>query len=155
MRSTILSVMFLMFAGGVQAQYLSPLAAEAKAGRSTRGEITVRNVGIRPITVVIEPRSFTISQDGHSSILPLDPGIQVKLSEMSARLGAKQEHTIGYEASCAHYPCQFVLLAEFSGGHTDNGAAIRILIPSSVWICPDKSRGCREEIRQNVFHLPK
>jgi hypothetical protein len=134
-------------------QSVSPLAAEAKAAKATKGEFTVRNVGVQPITVVIEPKSFTIDKDGNTAFRPLDPGVDVKLDAMSAKVGAQQFRTFGYTVSCAQYPCAIAFYSGFGAGHTDSGIAVKIWLPTTLYICSASGKGCRERVRKEVFHL--
>lgn len=136
-------------------QSVSPLAAEAKAAKATKGEFTVRNVGVVPITVVVEPKSFTIDQNGQTAFRPLDSGVDVKLDAMSAKVGAQQYRTFTYTVSCSQYPCAIAFYSGFSQGHTSEGIAIKVWIPSTLYICPATSKGCRDRVRTEVFRLAK
>lgn len=146
------AVLFL-FAHIASAQTITPLISEAKAGKSTKGQFDVINNGIVPLFVTVEPMSFSPNKSGGSATLKLDPGIQVKLDSMSAKLGAKMRRTFYWEAKCVSYPCFFAIFAGFSGLHNAEGMAVKLQLPTTVWICPEGAKNCRQRIRHDVLHL--
>jgi len=149
---TILAVLLLMIAlfwwmaGTAFGQQISPITQEAKGPRA-RGEIIVTNNGLVPLAVVLEPATLT-GANGKPSVTPLH-GVTLKLSEQSARLGPKQSRVISYDARCDQLPCAFTVFAKFVQGHTDQGVAIAIHLPSTVYVC-EKKNGCRERVLRSM-----
>jgi len=136
----LIIVLLVVLVAAALSQQISPLTQEAKGPRA-RGEFTVTNQGILPIAVVLEPVSLGAA-NGKPVWGPLH-GVQVKLSEQSARLGPKQTRVISYEAKCEQQPCAFSIFAKFAQGHTSNGIAVVIHLASTVYVC-EKKKGCRE-----------
>jgi|SRR5882762_2308284 len=140
-----LAVLFFL-ASTLHAQQISPVAQEAKGPRA-RGEITVTNQGVVPMAVVLEPVSLSAA-NGKPTWLPLH-GVSLKLSEQSARLGPKQTRAISYDATCQQLPCAFTVFAKFVGGHTSQGVAVAIHLPSTIYVC-EKKKGCRESTLRSL-----
>jgi len=137
----LIIVLFVVLAAAAVAQTISPITQEAK-GPHARGEITVTNQGVVPLAVVLEPASLLSAANGKPTYGPLR-GVALKLSEQSARLGPKQTRTISYDAKCDQLPCAFTVFAKFMQGHTAQGIAVAVHLPSSVYVC-EKKKGCRE-----------
>lgn len=155
MRKILVLVLFqflaLFFSSFAQAQSISPIGQEFK--RRAKGSFSVSNKSLRPMRVVFEPVSFVNSREGQQTVMPLDSAnIHLKLSQMSLSIPAQQTYQVDFEAECQHLPCAFAVFAKFSAGHTTSGIAVSINLPESFWICADKAKGCREEIRRDVFH---
>ncbi len=142
----LLVVLFVVLVAAALSQQISPVAQEAK-GPHARGEITVTNQGVTPLAVVMEPASLS-SKNGKPAWLPLH-GVALKLSEQSARLGPRQTRTISYDATCAQLPCAFTVFARFVQGHTAQGVAVAVHIPSTVYLC-ERKKGCRESVLRGL-----
>jgi len=52
-----------------------------------------------PLNVVLEAKSFTVSETGEISYRALDPNIHLKLSTTSFRIQPQQTYYVFYEAS--------------------------------------------------------
>jgi hypothetical protein len=135
------------------AQSVSPPIAEYQ--ERARSSFQLQNASIFPITVVLEVRGFTISEQGEVSDVPLDTGrIHVKLSEMSFRLPPRGTRTVFYEASSDSLPAWFNILSAMTGARTDNGLNVRVLLPHVVYLNQkDPLRRDEVAIRQ-VEHQP-
>ena len=139
-------LLFFVFAGSLSAQMISPLTQEAKGPRA-RGEITITNQGLVPMAVVLEAATLSAT-NGKPTYVPLH-GVQLKLSEQSARLGPKQTRMISYDAKCDQLPCAFTVFAKFVQGHTAQGIAVAIHLPSTMYVC-EKKKGCRESTLRSL-----
>lgn len=139
-------ILLLILVAPALAQSISPVVSEC--GKRCSGEFTITNPGIRPMFVTVQPFSFSLdAATGKSILRALDSTASVKLDEMSARVGPLSSHTFGYHIQCEAVPCLITLYAEVTGGHTDTGLAVRVLLPSVVYACT-KQKGCRAESRK-------
>jgi len=136
----------LLMAASASAQTIRPLVSEYRT--AARGRFEVVNDTDRPLTVVVEPRGFSVSEDGemHDEVLPI--GLHVKLSAMSLRLPPRQSRFVFYEASADRTPSWFVLYANFTGYPTRefNGVNVQLELPHIVYVLP-KDRWKATDIR--------
>lgn len=115
------------------AQSVSPPIAEYQ--ERARSSFQLRNASIFPLTVVLEVRGFTITEQGEVVDVPLDTArIHVKLSEMSFRIPPRGIHTVFYEATGDSLPAWFNILSAMSGSRTESGLNVRILLPHVVYL---------------------
>jgi hypothetical protein len=129
----------LFFAVFMPAQTVSPVISEYTS-KVAKGRIELINPGIIPLTVIMEPKSFTVSETGAISYGPLDKGIHVKLSAMSFQIQPQQSYYLFYEAQADSVPAWFVLYANIGGYHKNsNGMNIRLDLPHTVYILPKQS----------------
>jgi hypothetical protein len=121
------------------AQTVRPLIAEL--GNPARGRVEYVNDSNFPLTVVVETKSFTVSETGQMSYAPLDPKIKLKLSATSFRIPPQQSYFLFYEASAQDAPAWFVIYAAFSGFpmKTQQGLNVRLELPHTVYLLPKKS----------------
>ena len=73
-----------IFAIGAAAQTVRPLINEL--GNPSKGRVEYVNDGLTPLNVVLEARSFTVTETGDINYRPLDPDIHLKLSATSFRI---------------------------------------------------------------------
>ncbi|MGH9505058.1 MAG: hypothetical protein ACRD20_19565 [Terriglobales bacterium] len=145
MKNRFLILMFL-FAVPAFAQSVSPVVSEY--GKKARGEFSVTNVGILPMSTTVESYSFSINPvTGQSVYRPLDPGVEVELSEGSARISPKEEHAFLYSVKCANLPCAVSFLTGSIVGRTTEGFALRLILNHNVYLC-QKANGCRASVRK-------
>jgi hypothetical protein len=130
---------FLAFASGIFAQTMSPAVAEY--GKKANGSFKLQNNTLQPVAVVIEPFSFSVDKDGQH-FRKLDATVHLDLSQTSARLGPKEIHEFSYKVKCDVLPCTFSLLTGMIIGHTQDGLAVRVILPHVVYIC-EKQKDCR------------
>jgi hypothetical protein len=117
----------------VDAQSVSPPIAEYS--EKARSSFQLSNPSIFPLTVVLEPRGFTVTEDGEVVDLPLDTSrVRIKLSEMSFRIPPRGTRTVFYEASSDSLPTWFNILSALSGAKTESGLNVRILLPHVVYL---------------------
>ena len=118
---------------GMAAQSVSPPIAEYQ--EKARSSFQLHNPSIFPVTVVLEPRGFTVTQGGEVVDLPIDTTrVRIKLSEMSFRIPPRGTRTVFYEASSDSLPTWFNILSAMSGAKTESGLNVRILLPHVVYL---------------------
>jgi P pilus assembly chaperone PapD len=121
------------------AQTIRPVLMEYTA-KVAKGSVELVNPGVIPLTVIMEPKSFTVAENGDISYRPLDKDIHIKMSATSFQIPPQQSHFVFYEASADALPAWFVLYADIGGYHkTDQGLNIRLDLPHTVYILPKHS----------------
>ena len=118
------------------AQTVSPVISEL--GNPAKGRVEYVNDSLTPLNVVLEAKSFTVSEKGEIDYRPLDPDIHLKLSATSFRIQPKQTYYVFYEASAPPSPKWFVIYASFSGFafRTAQGMNVRLQLPHTVYLLP-------------------
>ena len=122
-----------IFASG---QTVRPVINELVA--ATKGRVEYVNEGITPLNVVLEAKSFSVSDTGEISYRSLDPNIHLKLSTTSFRIQPQQTYYVFYEATAPQMPAWFVIYANFSGFpfRTAQGMNVRLQLPHTVYLLP-------------------
>jgi hypothetical protein len=121
------------------AQTIRPVISEYTA-KVAKGSIELVNPGLVPLTVIVEPKSFSVSENGDITYRPLDKGIQLKLSAMSFKIPPQQSYFIFYEAKADILPAWFVIYANIGGFRTNQaGMNLRLDLPHTVYILPKHS----------------
>jgi hypothetical protein len=120
-------------------QTVRPLINEL--GNPAKGRVEYVNDGLVPLNVVLEAKSFTVSEQGEISYRPLDANIHLRLSTTSFRIQPKQTYYVFYEASSEASPTWFVIYAAFSGFpfRTAQGMNVRLELPHTVYLLPKQS----------------
>jgi hypothetical protein len=128
------------------AQTVRPVISEL--GNPAKGRVEYVNDSLTPLNVVLEAKSFTVSEEGQLSYRPLDPNIHLKLSATSFRIQPKQTYYVFYEASAPPSPTWFVIYASFSGFpfRTAQGMNVRLQLPHTVYLLP-KQRVEKADVR--------
>ena len=136
----------LALSAGAIAQTVSPVISEL--GNPAKGRVEYVNDSLTPLNVVLEARSFTVSEKGEINYRPLDPDIHLKLSATSFRIQPKQTYYVFYEASAPPSPKWFVIYASFSGFafRTAQGMNVRLQLPHTVYLLP-KQRTEKADVR--------
>ena len=126
------------FTGVAIGQTIQPVLSEYRGQAS--GRFTLINNSFLPVNVVIEPKSFTVSEDGEITYRPLDSDIHIKFSVTSFRIPPKQSFSVAYQARASTLPAWFVVYAGMTGSpvRTSSGMNIQILLPHTVYILPKK-----------------
>src|SRR6266498_4507497 len=129
----------LVLGAVVSAQTVRPVINEL--GNPAKGRVEYINDGLTPLNVVLEAKSFTVSETGEISYRPLDPSIHLKLSTTSFRIQPQQTYYVFYEASSPQSPSWFVIYANFSGFpfRTAQGMNVRLQLPHTVYLLPKQS----------------
>jgi len=129
----------LVLGAVVSAQTVRPVINEL--GNPAKGRVEYINDGLTPLNVVLEAKSFTVSETGEISYRPLDPSIHLKLSTTSFRIQPQQTYYVFYEASSPQSPSWFVIYANFTGFafRTAQGMNVRLQLPHTVYLLPKHS----------------
>jgi len=135
----------------LQGQTIRPVLLEYSKHKA-QGRFELVNDGVTPLNVILEPKSFDITEAGEPVYRPLDARIRLRLSTMSVRIPAKQSRFVFYEATCDSLPAWFVIPCTFSGFPPQNGLEVRVELPHTVYLV-QKDRLAREDvaIRTAVF----
>jgi len=139
-------VFAVALSAGASAQTVRPVISEL--GNPAKGRVEYVNDSLTPLNVVLEPKSFTVSEKGELSYRPLDPNIHLKLSATSFRIQPKQTYYVFYEASAPPTPAWFVIYASFSGFpfRTAQGMNVRLQLPHTVYLLP-RQRAEKADVR--------
>jgi hypothetical protein len=121
---------------GVSAQTVRPVINEL--GNPAKGRVEYVNDSLTPLNVVLEAKSFSVSETGEISYRPLDANVHLKLSTTSFRIQPQQTYYVFYEASSEQSPAWFVIYANFSGFpfRTAQGMNVRLQLPHTVYLLP-------------------
>jgi hypothetical protein len=130
----------LVLGAAVCAQTVRPVINEL-VGNPVKGRVEYVNDSLTPLNVVLEARSFTVSETGEINYRPLDPSIHLKLSSTSFRIQPQQTYYVFYEATSPQTPAWFVLYANFTGFtfRTAQGMNVRLQLPHTVYLLPKQS----------------
>ena len=128
------------------AQTVRPLINELS--NPAKGRVEYVNDGLTPLNVVLEAKSFTVSETGEITYRPLDADVHLKLSTTSFRIQPQQTYYVFYEASSPKSPSWFVIYAAFSGFafRTAQGMNVRLELPHTVYLLP-KQQVEKPEVR--------
>jgi hypothetical protein len=119
------------------AQTISPVIVEYS--EKADGRFQVYNDSEIPLTVVVEPHSFTVDSTGRATFRKLDPGLHVELSSTSFRLAPKQTFYVFYKATTETYPNWFTIYATITGPVTATGLKLALELPHTVYLLGHKS----------------
>ena len=133
-----LSIFVLVCGTAGIAQTVSPVIVEYKV--KADGRFALTNNTLTPMAVTLEPRSFSITPDGNGVYRPLDTGIHVQLSAMSARIDPGQTYYVFYKAKADTLPAWFTIYTTFSSLKRTGSLDVRILLPHTVYIYPKKQQ---------------
>lgn len=115
------------------AQTVSPPVAEYQ--EKARSSFQLVNGSIFPLTAVLELKGFDITDRGDVVEVPLDTTrLRVRLSASSFRIAPRSTYTVFYEATGDNLPAWFQIVTALSGGRTDTGINLRILLPHVVYL---------------------
>jgi hypothetical protein len=145
-RFLISAIFILAIAISAAAQTVRPVINEL--GNPAKGRVEYVNNGLTPLNVVLEAKSFVVSETGEISYRQLDPNIHLKLSATSFRIQPQQTYYVFYEASAPPSPAWFVIYASFSGFtfRTAQGMNVRLQLPHTVYLLP-KQRAEKADVR--------
>jgi hypothetical protein len=143
LRALALSLAFLAATGMARAQTVRPVIVEYR-GNHVRGKFELVNDQLLPVNVIMEPRSFDVTEDGEAVYRALDPAVKLKLSEMSFRIPAQQSRTIFFDARAESVPAWFTIFATFAGMPKHNGIDIEIELPHTVYMLPKTPLGAAD-----------
>jgi hypothetical protein len=120
-------------AGPARAQTIRPVIVEYQGAKAC-GKFDLVNDQLLPVNVILEPRSFDVTEGGDPVYRPLDRSVTLKLSEMSFRIPALQSRTIFFEARAESIPAWFTIFATFAGMPRRQGIEIEVELPHTVYL---------------------
>ena len=130
---TIFTCSVLIVAMGLaRAQTVRPVIVQY--GGPAQGKVELVNNALQPLSVVLEPMSFTITPDGNGVYGPLSADIHLKLSAMSFRIPPRQSRFVFYEAKPDKLPAWFVIYSVFAGRPSQSGINVQLRLPHTVYI---------------------
>ena len=132
----LFSLAILMTSTFAQTQTVRPLIDEL--GNPGKGRIEYVNDSLTPLNVVLQAKSFTVSETGEITYRPLDSNVHLKLSATSFRIQPQQTYYVFYEASADALPSWFVVYALFSGFpfRTAQGMNVQLQLPHTIYLLP-------------------
>src|ERR1700675_4831535 len=101
------AVLALVLAAPGFAQTVRPVIVQYSG--AARGKFELVNNGLQPMSVVLQPMSFTITEGGDGVYGPLASSIHLKLSATSFRIPPQQSRFVFYEARADNLPAWFVI----------------------------------------------
>ncbi len=113
-------------------QTVSPVIVEYT--QKAEGSFTVRNDSMAPFTVVLEPRSFSVTEDGDPAYRLLDPSISVSLSAKSFRVAPHRGYTVFYRAQSTQLPAWFTIYASIAPPTAAGAVHLVIELPHTVYL---------------------
>jgi hypothetical protein len=131
-RYLALPLLFLAFAWRAPAQTISPVIQEYSQKADSRFQ--VYNDADVPLTVTLEPFSFSVDSKGTATFRRLDPGVHVQFSSTSFRLQPKQTYYVFYKATAEILPSWFCVYATFTGASTSSGLKLAYKLPHTVYL---------------------
>jgi hypothetical protein len=131
-----LGLVALCCASLAPAQTISPVIVEYP--EKADGRFQIYNDADVPLTVVLEPHSFSVNEAGNATFRKLDPGIHVQLSSTSFRLAPKQTFFVFYKASAETLPNWFCIYATITGATTTTGIKLALELPHTVYLLSRK-----------------
>jgi hypothetical protein len=131
------------------AQTVRPIISEYTG--TGKGRVELVNDSTIPLTVIVSPKSFEVSETGEMSYGPMPDDIHLKLSAMSFRIQPKQSYNVFYEAKSERLPCWFVIYFEFTGfpAKDHSGLNVQLELPHTVYLLP-KGSVKREELEASA-----
>jgi hypothetical protein len=131
-------ILLLLFAAASQApaQTISPVIVEFQD--KADGRFQIYNDAEVPLTVVVEPHSFSVDSAGNAKFRKLDPELHVQLSATSFRLAPKQTFYVFYKATSETLPNWFCIYATISGTTTPTGLKLALQLPHTVYLLGKK-----------------
>ena len=135
-----------------KAQEVGPPIVEYR-GRGV-GSFEVRNNGLFPMNVVIEPFGFVQDSLGKISYVPFDTGrIRLRLSAMSLRLSARSALSVSYETFSDSVPAWFVITSTFHGLRRQ-GINYNFQLPHVVYLY-QKAAVRTEDVQLSAFSVDR
>jgi hypothetical protein len=132
----LIAIVWLGASAVSTAQTVRPLINELN--NPAKGRVEYVNEGTVPLNVVVEAKSFQVSEQGAITYGPLDSRIHLKLSATSFRIPPQQSYFLFYDATADAAPTWFVIYAAFSGFafRTEQGMNVRVQLPHTVYLLP-------------------
>lgn len=145
MKRLILAMVLALGASQLAAaQTISPIIQEYT--EKADGRFQLYNDAAVPLTVVLEPHSFSVDASGTATFRKLDPEIHVQLSATSFRLAPKQTYFVFYKATAETLPAWFCIYATVTGTTTSTGIKLALELPHTVYLLNRKEAAQNEVV---------
>jgi hypothetical protein len=153
MKWVLLALVWLPGAATVaSAQTISPVIQEYS--EKADGRFQLYNDAEVPLTVVLEPHSFSVDPSGKATFRKLDPEIHVEMSATSFRLAPKQTYYIFYKATAETLPSWFCIYATVTGTRTATGIKLALELPHTVYLLNRKQAAPDEVVLVKAATAP-
>jgi hypothetical protein len=103
-------------------------------GNRVKARFELVNDTLYPLNVILEPKSFDVTETGEAIYKPLSPAVHLKLSAMSMRIPPQQSRFVFFEASTESLPAWFVIPCTFAGMPKQRGLDIEVELPHTVYL---------------------
>jgi len=113
-------------------QTVQPLIVEYSG--TAHGKFELINNSLKPINVILEPRSFQVTEDGDGVYGPLSKDIHLKLSAMSVRIPPLQGRFVFYEVRADTLPAWCVIYSVFAQHPPEASLNIEISLPHTIYL---------------------
>lgn len=138
--------LLLLLAGTALGQTITPVIQEC--GKKCSGTFSVKNNQVVPMSVILQPISFSLTPQSVSQFRPLDSSVHVTLDRNSVRLSPLDSFTFSYKIVCQTYPCLVQISAIMSASRkADSGINIAFVLPEVIYQCESK-KDCRKTVRK-------
>lgn len=141
----------LCLAMTLSGQSISPAISEYKGAAKSRFDIV--NNTLVPVHVVLEAKSFSITPDGKGLFRPLDPGIHLKMSDMSFHLEPQRTHYVFYSVTAEQLPAWFTVYATFAPVTKTQGINVHIQLPHTVYLYSKKATIQERDVEVGDAHF--
>jgi len=143
----------LLVESGAWCQTVRPVIVEYQS--TANGKFELVNDGLTPLSVVLEPRSFTITDDGTGVYSPLEGNVHLQLSAMSFRIPPKQSRFVFYKATADRLPAWFVIYSVCSGRPARSGFNVEVDLPHTVYLRQKASLEKQDVGVESFEYLPE
>ncbi len=126
------AMLVLTLPAAFSAQSIQPIISEYTG--QAEGKFLVTNDTLSAMAVVLDPKSFSIREDGRGVFRSLDSTVHLALSASSFRLAPKQSFYVFYKAKVEAMPAWFTIYAAFTPLNSGTGMKVRILLPHTVYL---------------------
>ncbi len=141
MKKGFLFLLLMLVAGSARAQSISPVIQQCstKPNKGCAVNFHATNTSLRPMWVVLEPHSMSLTPEKKPVLRPLDSGVVVALSQQSAKLYPLENHEFEARISCPTVRCAVQISVIFALGRSaDNSMNLRLSLPESIYSCSDR-----------------
>jgi len=138
---SLLILLLGYFSPAAFSQTISPVIVEyqTKPGSKARGSFDVKNNGLLPFSVVLEPMSFSVDGDGQPRYRKLDPNVRLRCSTTSFRVAPNQTYTVYYEADTEQLPAWFTVYVTIAVGKVNQeGIQMALRLPHTIYLLSNK-----------------
>jgi len=138
---SLLILLLGYFSPAALSQTISPVIVEyhTKPGSKARGSFDVRNNGLSPFNVVLEPMSFSVDREGRPEYRKLDSSVRLRCSAMSFRVAPHQVFTVYYEADAGQLPAWFTVYVTIAVGKVNQeGVQMALRLPHTIYLLSKK-----------------